>query len=100
MGFSDSVLTKGKGGKTEVRALDSRWMYVLCKYLDSDTLKEVDRKRKLCLRDVEGNIQEFFIIPLKSASRSLLVAAEREEKEMKVWNEKTRSEEDLWVEGS
>jgi hypothetical protein len=94
MKFSEAVLTKAKSGKIELRALDSRGEYVLCKYLDSKTLKLADKKKKLCLKDKSGNIQEYFIIPLKD-NRSLLVASEKEEKDRKVWNEKTKKEENM-----
>ena len=96
MEFSEEVYAKGKGGKLEVRAVDSRGQFVLCKYLDPKTMKLADNKRKLCLKDEDGNILEYFIIPLKTKNRSLLVATDKEEKERKVWNEKTGVEEDLW----
>jgi len=96
MDFSKEVYAKGKGGKLEVRAVDFRGQFVLCKYLDPKTMKLSDNKRKLCLKDEDGNILEYFIIPLKTKNRSLLVATDKEEKERKVWNEKTGVEEDLW----
>lgn len=45
--FSGSVLTKRKGGKLEVRALKSRGSFVVCEYLNPETLKPADRKLKL-----------------------------------------------------
>lgn len=96
MRFSDGVLTKSKKNKVEVRTLDSRGEYVLCKYLDINTLKPSDDKRKLCLKDKNGDIKEYFIIPLKTPNRALLVAAEKEKTERKIWNEKTRKEESLF----
>lgn len=59
-------------------------------------MKPADEKRKLCLRDEDGNVEQYFIIPLKTKNRSLLITAEREEKERKVWNLKTGREEDVW----
>jgi hypothetical protein len=97
MEFSEKVLTKAKSGKIELRALDSRGGYVLCKYLDPKTLKLADKKKKLTLRDEDGNIQEYFIIPLKD-NRSLLVTGEQKEKDRKIWNEKTKKEEEMWDE--
>jgi hypothetical protein len=96
MKFTESVLTKGKGGKLEVRALESRGSYVMCKYLIPDTLKPADKKIKLSLKDEKGDVREYFIIPLKDQKRSLLIAAEKEEKERKIWNDQIQQEEDLW----
>lgn len=96
MKFGESVLTKNKRGKVELRAVDSRGLYVLCKYLDPKTLKLSDKKKALFLKDEDGNVQEFFIIPLKTSNRFLLIRAEKGEKERKVWNEKTKKEERLF----
>jgi len=97
MGFSNQVLTKGKSGKLEVRALDSRGSFVMCRYLNPETLKLADRKRKLTLKSTEGTVEEYFIIPLRDSKRSLLVKSEAEEKDRKIWNSKTQREEDLWT---
>jgi len=96
MQFSKDVLTRGKGDRLEVRTLESRGFYVICKYLDPETLKSADKKAKLSLRNENGEVNEYFIIPLKDTKRSLLVSAEKEEKERKVWNSETQTEEDLW----
>jgi hypothetical protein len=95
MGFSEQVLTKGKSGKLELRALHSRGSFVMCKYLDPETLKLADKKTKLTLKREDGNVEEYFIIPLRDLRRSLLVKAEAEEKARKIWNEQTQQEEDL-----
>ena len=95
MGFSDQVLTKGKSGKLEVRALHSRGSFVMCKYLNPETLKLADKKTKLTLKCDDGKLEEYFIIPLRDPKRSLLINAEAEEKDRKVWNERTQKEEDL-----
>jgi hypothetical protein len=97
MDFSNEVLTKGKSGKLEVRTLQSRGSFVMCKYLDPETLKLADKKRKLTLKGEDGTIEEYFVIPLKDSRRSLLVKAEDEEKIRKVWNEQTQREEGLSV---
>ena len=97
MEFSDQVLTKGKAGKLELRTLESRGTYVMCKYLDPKSLKPADNKLKLSLKDQDGTIREYFIIPLKTSSRSLLVKAEPEPKDRKIWNEKTKNEEEYWI---
>ena len=95
MQIPDTVLTKGKGGKVEVRALDSHGSYIMCKYLDPKTMKPADQKRKLTLKDEDGKVLEYFIIPLKDSKRSLLITAEPEEKERQVWNERLQKAEDI-----
>ena len=95
MQVPETVLTKGRGDKLEVRALDSRGSYVMCKYLDPKTMKPADQKRKLTLKGDNGRVAEYFIIPLKSPNRSLLVTAETEEKERQVWNESLQKAEDI-----
>ncbi|MGA2238386.1 MAG: hypothetical protein ABSG74_04170 [Candidatus Bathyarchaeia archaeon] len=95
MGFSDEVLTRGKSGKLELRTLHSRGAFVMCKYLNPETLKPADKKTKLTLKRQDGTLEEYFVIPLKDPRRSLLVKAEGEEKNRRVWNEQTQQEEDL-----
>jgi hypothetical protein len=95
MGFSDQVLTTGKSGKLELRTLQSRGSFAMCKYLNPETLKLADKKTKLTLKNEDGSVEEYFIIPLKDPRRSLLVKAEGEEKNRKVWNQQTQQEEDL-----
>ena len=96
MNLPEAVLTKGKGGKLEVRALDSRGSYVMCKYLDPKTMKLADKKRKLTLRELNGVVHEYFIIPLRDSKRSLLLTAASEEKERQVWNEALGTAEEVW----
>ena len=100
MEFPPEVLTKSKAGRLEVRGLDSRGRFVMCKYLDPKTLKLADNKRKLILMDEEGNVKEYFIIPLKDKRRYLLIEGEKEdsgkpEKTM-VWNVEKGEAEPLW----
>jgi len=97
MSFSNDVLTKGKSGKTELRALHSRGSFVMCKYLDPETLRLADKKTKLSLRNLSGEIEEYFIIPMRDPKRSLLIRAETPEKDRKVWNQDSQLEEDLWA---
>ena len=96
MDLPENVLTKGKAGKLEIRALDSRGSYVMCKYLDLKTLKPADKKRKLMLKDQNGNVLEYFIIPIKDPRRALLLTAGSEEKERQVYNESQGKVEDIW----
>ena len=95
MGFSGEVLARGKSGKLELRTLHSRGSFVMCKYLNPETLKPADKKTKLALKREDGTVEEYFIIPLKDPRRSLLLKAEGEEKDRMVWNDQTQQEEDL-----
>lgn len=90
-------MTKGKSGKLELRALHSRGSFVMCSYLNPETLKLADRKTKLTLKREDGTVEEYFIIPLRDPKRSLLIRSEGEEKDRKVWNAQTRIEENLWT---
>ncbi len=96
MNLPETVLTKGKGGKLEVRALDSRGSYVMCKYLDPKTMKPADKKRKLTLKDQNGIVHEYFIIPLRDPKRALILTTTSEEKERQVWNETLGTAEEVW----
>ncbi len=80
----------------EIRSVDSRGKYVICKYVDPKTMKLADTKRKLMLKDDEGNVREYFIIPLKDPKRALLITPEAEEKDRQVWNERLEKAEDIW----
>jgi hypothetical protein len=95
--YPETVLTKDKKGNLEVRNLVSRGQFVMYDYRDVKTFKQVEGdKKKIYLKDENGQISEYYIIPLKTGNRSLLITPEKaEEKTRKVWNEKTK-EEDLW----
>jgi hypothetical protein len=97
MGFSNHVLTKGRSGKLELRALHSRGSFVMCKYLNPETLKLADKKTKLTLKSTDGSLEEYFIIPLRDPKRALLLKSEAEKKDRKAWNPQTKQEEDLWT---
>jgi hypothetical protein len=55
-----------------------------------------DTKRKLLLKDEDGKITEFFIIPLKDPRRALLITPETEEKNRQIWNDKLEKAEEIW----
>jgi len=93
--YSETVLTKDKKGKIEVRNLISRGQFVTYDYREPKTFKTVGKK-KICLKDEEGKITEYFIIPLKTSNRSLLILDESENKKRKIWNDKTKKEDELW----
>ena len=96
--YPESVLTKDRKGNLEVRNLVFRGQFVMYDYRDVKTFKQVEsNKKKLYLQDKDGKINEYYIIPLKSGNRSLLIKPEKpEEKVRKIWNEKIQKEENLW----
>ncbi len=98
MGFPETVLTVSKKGQLEVRTLESRGSFVICKYLDSKTLKLTDKKKKLILRSDSGELTEYFIVPLKDPKRALLISAQSDEKEREIWNENKQYAEAIWPE--
>jgi len=95
MKYHESVLTKSKSGKVEVRALSSKGKYILYHYLDPATGKPSSKKEKLILKSKEGKILQWFLIPLQQ-DKHLMIPAELKEPEKKVWNEKKKKEENLF----
>ncbi|RLG47541.1 MAG: hypothetical protein DRO06_02680 [Thermoproteota archaeon] len=81
------VLTVSKKGKVEVRALASRGRFVLIEYLDPSTMERTEEKYKLVLKHDSGEVEEFFILPLRQPSRRLLIIPrEKKGEAVKVWN--------------
>ncbi len=95
MKVPQEVLTKGRKG-LEVRSLVSRGRYVLYEYRDPETLELVDKKQKLMLKDENGSVKEFFLIPLKDGRFLMFESKKAKEPVRKVWNPKTGKAEDLW----
>jgi len=95
--YPETVLTKDKKGNIEVRNLISRGNFVIYDYRDVKTFKQVEsNKKKIYLKDGNSQVSEYYIIPLKTGNRSLLINPEKPvEKPRKVWNDKTKKEEDL-----
>ncbi|MGC9059480.1 MAG: hypothetical protein ACP5H3_03710 [Candidatus Aenigmatarchaeota archaeon] len=94
--FPEEVLTKTKKGKIEVRNLIARGKFVWYDYRDPKTFENAENnKSRIFLKDEEGNVKSYFIIPLKE-KRFLLIEAEKEE-DKKVWNDKKKRVEDLWL---
>ena len=98
MEFPETVLTTSKKGQLEIRTLESRGSFAICKYLDSKTLKLADAKKKLILRSNRGELTEYFIVPLKAPNRALLISTQADEKERQVWNELEQHAEAIWPE--
>jgi hypothetical protein len=94
--FPEEVLTKTKKGKIEVRNLIARGKFVWYDYRDPKTFEKTEKgKSRIFLKDEEGNVLSYFLIPLKE-NRFLLIEAEKE-KDKKVWNDKRKKAEDLWL---
>ena len=97
MEYPESVLTKNKKGDIEVRNLISRGKFVMYDYRDPKTFQQVENKKvKLYLKDEEGKIEEYYLIPLKGERFLMIKPKEVEEKERKVWNQKIKKAEELW----
>lgn len=99
MEISQEVLTKSKKGKVEVRSLIKRGKFVVYEYLDPKTLQRSENKVKLVLKDEDGKIEEFFLIPLKESNKFLALKVE-EKGERKIWNPKTKKVEELFYDES
>jgi len=83
--YPPEVLTKSKKGKVEVRSLVDRGSYVRYEYLNPETGEKSEEKIKLVLRNSDGKIEEYFIIPLKQKGRSLMLRTEAKGSR-KVWD--------------
>jgi hypothetical protein len=98
MEFPEEVLTKNRKGQVEVRNLIARGTFVLYDYRDPASFKTVESgKKKLYLKNEDGSVQEFYIIPTKTEGRELLLKPKKEEKmDRKVWNNKNKKAEELF----
>lgn len=86
MQYPPEVLTKSKKGKTEVRHLLDRGIFIRYNYLDPETGKPVEgSKVKLVLVAESGATEEYFVIPMKTGARSLMLKTE-EKTERKLWD--------------
>lgn len=84
MEYPESVLTKSKKGKIEVRSLIDSGKFTRYEYLDPKTGKKSENKFKLVLKGKKQ--EEFFVIPI-SGGRFLLVPSEAKGKR-KIWDGK------------
>ena len=96
--YPESVITQDRKGNYEVRNLLSRGEFLLHDYRNPADFTPVESsKQKLYLKDADGKITEYFIIPTRNPNQMLLIRPkEKELKERMVWNEKVRREEELW----
>ena len=68
----------------------------MCKYLDPKTTKLTDIKRKLVLKDEDGNTTKYFVIPLKDPKLALLISPDSDQKDRHMWNDKLVEAEEIW----
>ncbi len=96
--YPESVLTQDRKGNYEVRNLITRGEFLLHDYRDPSDFRPVESsKQKLYLKETNGSIIEYFIIPTKTPDRMLLIRPkEIETKDRRVWNEKAKRDEELW----
>ncbi|MEM5777136.1 MAG: hypothetical protein QXJ06_01670 [Candidatus Aenigmatarchaeota archaeon] len=95
MVYPNEVLTKNKKGQTELRNLIARGSFVLYDYRDPESFEILENgKKKICLK-TDDDIKEFFIIPLKTKDKYLVIE-DVKNKGRKVWNEKTKKVENLF----
>jgi len=81
--YPESVLTKSKKGKIEVRSLIDAGEFVRYEYLDPETGEKTENKYKLVLipkkqnltRSAPLKVSEFFIVPI-AGGRFLMIPAE------------------------
>ena len=81
--YPESVITKNKKGKIEIRSLLDRGRFVRYEYVDPATGKRTENKTKLVLLGDEKT-EEYFIIPMKDG-RALMLKAESRGERM-VWD--------------
>lgn len=98
MGFPESVITKTKKGNLEVRNLVERGFYVIYDYRDLNNFERKENKQKIILKNSKKEIKSFFIFPLKEKGKFLIVETESDVKNIKVWNDELKKEEDLFNE--
>lgn len=90
------AMTESKKGNRELRSIFSRGRFALVEYRDMETKERADEKLKLVLQHDDGKVEEFFVIPLKQANRSLLLRTEKPKgPKVKAWNPKSEKVEEV-----
>ena len=93
--YPEDVLTISKQGKKEIRILEKRGKFVIYGYKDL-FFGKLENKKKLCLISESGEKEYYFLIPLKDG-RILMIPDKNPKENIKVWNEKEKRAEDLWL---
>ena len=85
--FPEEVITISKKGKKEVRNFVGKGRFVIYNYLDPETGKSVENKKRLILKFEDEHREEYFIIPTTNGKRNLMIVAEEKEGR-KIWDGK------------
>ncbi len=86
----EEAITISKRGKRELRTIHSRGKFALLEYRDLATKEKTENKFKLVLLHENGEVDEFFVIPLKQENRFLLLKEKKVKgPKVKAWNPKT-----------
>lgn len=100
--YPASVLTQDRKANYEVRNLLARGEFLLHDYRNALDFTPVESsKQKLYLKEANGTVTEYFLIPTKNPNQMMMIRPkEKDQKERMVWNEKAKREEELWKESS
>ena len=95
MKYPESVKTKDRKGNEEVRVLVDKGKFVRYQYMNPKTGKIVENnKTSIIIKNKQGKEEHFYMIPIKG--NKFLTIPLKEEKSRKVWNKKTKKEEQLF----
>ena len=96
MKYPDSVITYDRKGNKEVRLLVDKGKFCRYQYTDPKTGKLLEKgKTSIVLKNPKGNLEHFFLIPIKG-ERFLTLKLKDPEKPRKVWNKGKKKEESLF----
>ncbi len=87
MSYPEGTIAVNKKGKREVRVLQEEGQYVKYNYLNPETGKKTT-KYSLILRS-DNQKEHLVIIPMK-AGKSLIVEQKKEQRKLKILNEKRK----------
>ena len=92
----EKSLTVSSKGRVEARVLVERGVYTIVEYRDPKTMKVVEKKFKIYLRNDDGVVRGFLMIPLKGGNRYLGIEDRQPKQDLYVYNIDTDSEEPLF----
>ncbi len=90
---NEKSLTVSSKGRVEVRSLVERGIYTIVEYRDPKTLKLLEKKFKIYLKNEDGEVKGFLLIPLKDPGKYLGFMDKNPKKELYVYNTEKESEE-------
>ncbi len=89
----DKSLTVSSKGRVEVRSLVERGSYTIVEYRDPETMKTVENKFKIYLRNDRGELRGYLMIPLKGENKYLAIEDKNPKKNLYVYNVEKGTEE-------